>query len=172
LTVSPPPRPAPDAAPQILDLGAEPDEELLRAFYDELYLPAFPTPEHQEEIDVWIRELWDAPTASPSRRFLLVAGTDLKDPTRRRLAGGHMFEYYPKSRCGLLSYIVVDRNSRRQGLGGRLTAKGLSMLSGAARTAGTTLQVVFAECEDPVKVGQDHASKAWERLEILSHLGA
>lgn len=171
MTVTSPPRPVPGDAPQILDLGAERDDELLRAFYEELYLPAFPAPEHRESIDVWVRELWDAPETSASRRYLLIVGNDLKDPARRQLSGGHMFEYYPASRCGLLSYLVVAPDRRKQGLGHILTARGLSMLSGAARADGSPLRGVFAETVDPVKAAPDHAGEAWERLEILGRLG-
>jgi len=39
---------------------------------------------------------------------------------RTKIIGGCAFEYYPKSRCALISYLIIDEKYRSQGLSSNL----------------------------------------------------
>ena len=83
-------------------LASAVDLPLLARFYDEVYLPAFA---HQREP----REVWEAGLVAPAacRRFITLAGAGLDDAATARIDGGVTCEWYPRSRCGLLTYLVV-----------------------------------------------------------------
>jgi GNAT superfamily N-acetyltransferase len=111
-------------------LGAD-DDELLVAFYDGLYLAAFV---HQREpLDAWRRALAGG---EPYAWSVVVAGDALRDPARRRIDGGIVFERYPRSGCGLITYLVVAPHARRTGLGERLLARARASLAGAPLVVG------------------------------------
>ena len=107
------------------------DGELLAAFYEDVYLGAFA---HQREpIEAWQRALAGG---EPYAWSVIVAGDALRDPARRRIDGGIVFERYPRSGCGLVTYLVVAPHARRGGLGARLLARAREALAGAPLVLG------------------------------------
>ncbi len=124
-------------------------EPLVERFHGELYLSAFAA--QAEPIEVWKWALWS--DEAPYRMTLQLAldGADI--------VGGIAFELYPKSRCGLVTYVVVAPQARRGGLGHTLR-------SGAARTLyADGAHAVFGEVNDPrAPHSYETAEESWKRL--------
>jgi GNAT superfamily N-acetyltransferase len=122
------------------------DDELLRSFYDDVYLPAFA---HQREpIEAWQRALRGAEYAFT----IVVSGEDLHDRSRRRIDGGVVFERYPRSGGAIITYLVVAPHARGTGLGARLLTR--------ARESLTKSTIVVAEVHTP-DTDEDRARIAW-----------
>ncbi len=163
---------SPHPTPRIIDLREGRDDGIVREFYQDLYLPAFPVAEHREDLETWLGSLWAPADDAGWRRVLLIAGTELEDRARREIWGGHMLEFYPRSSCGLLAYLVVAPGRRRQGWARALVDRGMAALDAEARAGGGTVRAVFAECEDPRHKPPGEDAEAWERMGALTRLGA
>jgi GNAT superfamily N-acetyltransferase len=113
-------------------------------------------------VNVWKRRLWgeDAPIALTIR----IATTTERG--RPEIIGGIVYERYPRSGCGLVTYMVVARQARGQGLGERLQREAVAALRAAGAPA------VFGEINDPRLPGHEPAELAWKRLERNLRWGA
>src|SRR5688572_21064635 len=89
---------------RIADFRANPDPAFLRAFH-ELCREGIRPADHLESLETWEAELMGDPPQNGPRRHLLLAIAAGRGPARRRVAGGLLFETYPESRSGLLSYV-------------------------------------------------------------------
>ena len=140
------------------------DLPLLARFYDEVYLPAFA---HQREP----RAGWEARLTAPGayRLFVTLAGAELDAAATARIDGGVTCEWYPRSRCGLLTYLVVAPGARRRGLGRRLLDGARAALRDHAAASGVTPAAIFGEVADPA-VGDDPDAAA--RLARFRRWGA
>jgi GNAT superfamily N-acetyltransferase len=155
---------------EFVDLRDARNDELLQAFYAELYVPAFPIPTEQEDPTVWAPRLWGA--SDRLELHILVAGHNLAEPSRRVLAGGVAFELYRESRCGLITYLIVAPSLRRHGLGRRLVTRAVQMLDQRALRLGSQLRAIFAETNDPSLVSATCDSMdPHRRVEALRQLG-
>lgn len=106
------------------------DESLLARFHAGIYMDAFAA--RVEPLAAWQRALrGDAPY---SLRVQVALEGD-------EFAGGICFERYPRSGCGLVTYLVVAPGARRRGLGKGLLDGALAQLADA--------RAVFGETEDP-----------------------
>lgn len=147
------------------------DDELLAAFHAGPYLDAFA---HQREpLAVWQRRLRD-PDA-PYQLTVQIAGRALRDPARRVLHGGVAYEWYPRSGCGLATYLVVTSPWRGRGLGRRLLTGAVDDLRarGAGRADGGDGAPVFGEIADPSAPGPgEDAAAAAARLARFRRWGA
>jgi len=74
------------------------------------------------------------------------------------IAGGIVHEHYPRSRCGFVTYMVVDPRWRGQGLGRELQAGAVATLRAAGAPA------VFGEVNDPRVAKHEPAEVASKRL--------
>lgn len=132
-------------------------EPLLERFHGGLYLSAFAA--QAEPLEVWKWALWS--DEAPYRMTLQLAleGDDIM--------GGIAFELYPRSGCGLVTYVVVAPEARRGGLGKTLR-------SGAARTLyGDGARAVFGEVNDPrAPHSYETAEESWRRLERYQRWGS
>jgi hypothetical protein len=110
-------------------LASAVDLPLLARFYDEVYLPAFA---HQREP----RAVWDAQLTAPGayRLFVTLAGAGLDAAATARIDGGVTCEWYPRSRCGLLTYLVVAPGARRRRASGRALLTAVRRRSRCATT--------------------------------------
>ena len=125
-------------------IGAD-DDELLDAFYADVYLPAFA---HQREpIEAWRAALRGAGYAFT----IVIAGDDLRG-SGRRIDGGVVFERYPHSGGAIITYLVVAPHARGGGLGARLLARAREGLRDAT--------IVVAEVHTP-DTDDDRARIAW-----------
>ena len=86
-----------------------------------------------------------------------------------RVVAGVAYEHYPRSGCGLVTYLVVAPSARRGGLGRHLLADAIATLH--ARGA----PVVLGEVNDPRRDdGNKHepSDVAWRRLDMFARWGA
>ena len=161
---------------EIVDLRDRRDEDLLRVVHDGLYTTSFPLEEEREGLDYWVTALWDVGDDSRGTSVhALVAGTDLSEPSERRIAGLAFVELYLESECGLLSYLAVDPDFRRVGLGRDLVRRGLEALRRDAEDRGKPLRAVFAEVHDPEAATQSSREEVMdptERVSFFAKLGA
>jgi GNAT superfamily N-acetyltransferase len=132
-------------------------EPLLERFHGGLYLSAFAA--QAEPLEVWKWALWS--DEAPYRMTLQLA---LEGDS---IMGGIAFELYPRSGCGLVTYVVVAPEARRGGLGKTLR-------SGAARTLyGDGARAVFGEVNDPrAPHSYETAEESWRRLERYQRWGS
>ncbi|MDB4956865.1 MAG: hypothetical protein JWO36_4434 [Myxococcales bacterium] len=83
------------------------------------------------------------------------------------IAAGIAFERYPRSACGLVTYMVVAPEARQRGLGKRLLDDAVADLRSRGAVA------VFGEVNDPRRErGHETADIAWTRLERNQRWGA
>ncbi|HET6492039.1 MAG TPA: hypothetical protein VFG44_03610 [Burkholderiales bacterium] len=151
-----------------VDLGENWDAGLLEQAYRDVYLPAFPLRDEQEDPSIWTPRLLD-PQANP-RLSYLVATTQTGDPGRRRVLGLLVAEYYAASQCVLLSYVAVA--ARGQGLARRLFEQLRVRLAAGRASRGRPVQAVFAEIHDPsMGASGDDVLDPHVRLRIMARLG-
>jgi GNAT superfamily N-acetyltransferase len=95
--------------------------DLLERFYREVYLLEFAA--QREPLEAWRRALaGDAP-------YRLTIDVDPE------LRGGIAYELYPRSMCGLVTYMVVAPGARNQGLGRRWLDTAVATLRAAGARA-------------------------------------
>lgn len=92
---------------ELVDIDA--DDLRLAAFHAGIYMDAFAA--QQEPLAVWQRALRGELAYALTVRLAIEGGA---------IVGGIAFELYPRSRCGLMTYMVVAPAARRRGLGERL----------------------------------------------------
>jgi GNAT superfamily N-acetyltransferase len=110
----------------------------------------------------------DYPPPEP-RTHILVAVPPQREAKGGTVIAGLVFEYYRGSRCGLLTYVVVEPAWRRRGIGGRLMDRALEILTEEAAAEGHRLQAVFAEVEDPTKIpASESAMPPADRVRALA----
>jgi GNAT superfamily N-acetyltransferase len=154
-----------DAELEIITVASHDDEALLDEFHSGVYWDAFA--EQQEPVEVWKRALWGG--AAPYELTIRIAGRSLRDRERREIAGGIAFERYPRSGCGLVTYMVIAPEARRHGVGRRLQREAAMALFGRGAPA------VFGEVNDPRLAGRgvDEPIEAmWRRLQRNQAWGA
>jgi GNAT superfamily N-acetyltransferase len=150
---------------EIVTIENHDDEGLLDEFHTGIYWDDFA--EQQEPLEVWKRALWGGP--SPYELTIRIAGHALRDRARRQILGGIVFERYPRSGCGLVTYMVIAPPARRQGLGKRLQREAAHALFARGAPA------VFGEINDPRRIGEGVAEPPevmWRRLERNQAWGA
>lgn len=153
------------------DLGEHFDAELLEAAYRQVYLPAFPIRDEQEDPAVWAPRLID-PAARPRLSFL-IAGMHLDDPDRRVIHGLLIAEYYADSRCLLVSYVAVAESARRQGVARYLFDVLKSRIEAGTVAGGAPVAGVLAEVHDPARIAAaEDVIDPWARIEAMTGLGA
>ena len=80
------------------------------------------------------------------------------------IAGGIVFERYPETGCGLLTYLVVAPAARGQGVARQLVEHALAVLADAP--------AVFAEVNDPRTQTREPRVVAERRLAMFERWGA
>ena len=136
-----------------VDLSA--DDPRLLAFHRGIYWDEFA--EQHEPVESWQKALRGDDNYRLTVRVALEAET---------IVAGIAFELYPKSRCGLITYLVVAPEWRRTGLGRRLQRQAVVELVAAGALA------VLGEVNDPRTTTLEPCEVAWQRLERNQRWGA
>jgi len=156
---------------QFRRLSLEYSENLLRDFYYDIYLPAFPLFDEREDFELWSGLLRDK-TALPASEIVLAgSGFDTDSP---RVAGGQGVEYYPRSRCGLLTYLVLAPEFRGKGLSRPLVKAGLEAIDSLAGNFNhqSRPRAYFSETNDPRNPNSLNDSQdPRQRVMMLDKLG-
>jgi hypothetical protein len=153
------------------------DLAILTQFYDELMIPNFPLDEERDDLEDWLMYLdpsrmEELSDDSPTMDVLILTLTN-KDTTTTSILGGIAFEYYPLSRAGLLSYMVISTNYRRLGILGTLHpvfCHALQALHQVFTQTDTKISAILAET-NTADAGDVPPEVARKRHEILFRLG-
>jgi GNAT superfamily N-acetyltransferase len=151
----------------LIDLRLHPDLELLKQFYASLIQPSFSMfGDELEDLDVWESNL-----SSSGDKYALHVILCLEDS--KDLCGGVACEYYPKSQCGLLTYIVTNPQHRNKGVAGKLVSAAVEALEQESRSRGHAgLRALFLETNDSEKISaEEDCMDPAERQRILQRLG-
>jgi GNAT superfamily N-acetyltransferase len=127
-------------------------DPLVEAFHRGLYWDEFA--EQHEPLAAW-----QAALRSGLLRIDLAVDGD-------HLAGGICYERYPRSGCGLLTYLVVAPASRGHGLGKQLQTTAVEALYAAGAP------LVLGELNDPRVTTLEPADVAWDRVRRNQRWGA
>jgi GNAT superfamily N-acetyltransferase len=148
---------------EIRDLGTSAqDRELLRAFYTDLFVPAFVDADERESLANIQRylELKAAGWYGPNNYHIRV----LLDGDR--VVGGTIADYLAAPNVGVVEFLVTAPDRRERGLGRRLLDDVEAALDEDARLAGTPgLRAVVAEMNDPF-----HSSLARDSMDPFTRL--
>ncbi|KJE97515.1 hypothetical protein CAOG_07359 [Capsaspora owczarzaki ATCC 30864] len=156
------------------------DVALLKGLYDQLMVPSFGMFESElEACETWEELLNPATRDSVRDEYDLHAVCLLDDspevaskPAVERIAAAVMCEYYPKSNCGLMTYIAVADSMRKHGLGRVLVSETLAALHQSAQAAGKAgCAAVFLETNSDAVDAEKDVMVPAERRKVLHRLG-
>eukprot|EP00160_Parvularia_atlantis_P014350 Unigene3522_Nuclearia_a/m.10756 Unigene3522_Nuclearia_a/g.10756 ORF Unigene3522_Nuclearia_a/g.10756 Unigene3522_Nuclearia_a/m.10756 type:complete len:264 (-) Unigene3522_Nuclearia_a:63-854(-) len=152
----------------VRDLHVDYDRALLVRFYEDMMVPNFGQFEDElEPVDVWTQSMEQPETNPYTLHVILLFG-----PGSSKIAGGVACEYYPKSNCGLLTYIAVDTEWRQKSLGRVLVREVLKALHADARKAGkAACDAVFLETNSDNVAQEKDVMVPAVRRRVLHKLG-
>ncbi len=147
--------------------------ERLLAGFVAIYDRAFPVSSEREDPHAWRARLGEAPP--PSEPWMDIGLLLSAGDGGERVLGGVAFEHYARSRCGLVTYLVVDERERGRGHARRLLGHALGALRRRSAERDEALAAVFAETEWPDRLDSADVHlvrAARRRLAVLARLGA
>jgi hypothetical protein len=157
---------------ELVDLALNYSEKLLKNFYYEVYLPAFPIKDEREDFEAWQRSLI-CPAPEGPATHIIIGGYNLQT-SQPVIAGGQAVEYYVKSNAGLMTYLVIAEPFRGKGLAKIFTKAGISALNASALpwTDGQKPFAYFSETNDPNNLESfNDTQNPLQRIILLSKLG-
>ena len=130
-------------------------------FYASIYVKNF-APDERDSIDDLIYRTLEL--KSENHHDIILAYQN------NEVVGGIVFDWFKKSNCGLIEYIVVDNKYRGMRIAQRMLAKATAQMSYYSGKSG--LNAVFIEIEDPEKLEGMDAQAAldnYRRLQLWSN---
>jgi hypothetical protein len=132
----------------IVDLCAGKDDRLLKRLGEGLYAECFPKASGEaEDASQWKKRLEDRDDGPQLAISVMLDDPELDEP---EILGFVCTERYPRSACGLISYLGVRSTQRQHHAGTKLLQHGLAVLSSTAPKA------IFTEVHDPELVDGAH----------------
>lgn len=143
--------------------------KVLRKFYDEVLIVFFPTPEQLDPYDR-IRDSMDPNDETFYTSFIHVV---VAYNSKMEMIGGTLFEVFPNSESGLLSYFCVRQEYRKNKIGKVLIDKATMIMdSDILRLKGRECDAIYFETNSPLKHHHDDDTIEPEsRLRVLKNLG-
>ncbi len=142
-------------------------KELLAKAHAGIYSQVFPVEKGGMPLEGWLSRLED--THSNISYHIAIAGSGLHENDRKEpeINGVCVGVYFKDSNVATLAYIVVDRESRKYGLGCQLRKVIEREFADASRKNGCEPQGWFLDCENPreVKGNGKHGYSPAKRLE-------
>lgn len=162
-----------EESPLILqDLAENYSASMLRRFYHDVYLPAFPILDEREDLDVWQSLLTPKDRTMPETHIIIGKYGEKNGQTT--IAGGIVEEYYRRSQVGLISYLVISPEFRGRGLAQHFMQAGIKASDRASErlTPGGKPCAYLAEANDPAcPESHNDSQDPHMRLMLLSRLG-
>jgi GNAT superfamily N-acetyltransferase len=156
----------PPAPYRFVDLSPGPnDAALLSRFYQALYVDEFPDPDERESLANMLHYLEHRGSHGNDYIVTLLCEGDV-------LAGGSICDYFVRSNCGAIEFLMVKPSGRGRGLGTALARHVQRRMAEAAEARGPSLAFVMAEMNDPFEPGNvaDNLDP-FERLRFWHRLG-
>jgi GNAT superfamily N-acetyltransferase len=150
---------------ELADLSSK-DLDLLRRFYSGVFIQGFPDRDERESFQNILKTL----KLTESGRY---GGNDYRVLTlleSGKIIGGAIIDYFVRSRCGVIEFLLVDRESRGKGYSKIIMNRIEEILKESARERGEELAGMFGEAEIPFTATKE-AVDPWKRLAILGRLG-
>lgn len=158
----------------------EKDVKLFNQFYCDLFAPAFPDKDECDSIESIMDQSGRFSVMEGEEFFVILAIRGTK------IVGGVIAEYFSKSNCGMIDYIVVSKDERGKKLGTRIIDYVIDVMSKSAKSYkefNSGIDYCFFEVEDPDKVKQKMESssdemnlvrveEAYDRINFWSHMAA
>jgi len=143
--------------------------QVLEKFYYEVLVVFFPTP---EQLDPYER-IRDSMDPNDETYYTSIIHVVVAYNQKREMIGGTLFEVFPNSMCGLLSYFCVKQEYRKNKIGKILVDKATSIMdSDILRIKGKECYAVLFETNSPLKYHHDDDTIDPEvRLKVLKNLG-
>ncbi|MEI6767148.1 MAG: GNAT family N-acetyltransferase [Bacteroidota bacterium] len=147
---------------------ADSDKNTLDSFI-KLYVDGFTDPDERTNPDEWINQLSQPPENKKFETHIFVSR---EENDEKKVTGGIVLEYFPKSKSILLAYIIVDSNVRKSGLGKKLFNQ-ITELIAFLKSKEKETVAVYAEIAIPWKVDGTKSPIPPElRVEIFRGMGA
>ncbi len=149
-------------------------ESLLRKAYADVYAPIFPIKEGGEPLERWLDFL---KVHDPSNDYrIIITGQHLTSSNDNAsqapvIKGITVSNYYPQTDTGLLGYVAVNPEFRKEGLGMKLVDLQADFLRAAANTQGHDLKGWFLGCFDPARTDHSYGGYSGQKLvdKYLAH---
>lgn len=146
-------------------------ESLCRAFYDRVYREAFPVADEAEDCETWLPLFETDEDGKPWLEIIVACAGNAGEAARAHVIGGIVFEWYRASDAWLITYLAVDPNERRCGVGSALFEAAFASIARTQQTRSRERPLVLAEVENPEYVPPAALRNAYQRLQILYALG-
>jgi GNAT superfamily N-acetyltransferase len=136
---------------EIVDLRKQYDKDLLAKFYNECMIPSFGMfADELEDLSVWEGNITREEIPDRYKLHVLVIREKSAPDV---LLGGVATEFYPKSGCALLTYIVTSPAARGKGVSRPLVEEVIKVMDADAKEAGfPACKAIFLETNDETKV--------------------
>lgn len=151
-----------------IDFENTADLGLLGRFYCELYLKEFPDINERESLDNILNQAKRLKNNPAATYYCTIALRGNK------IVGGVIGDYFKKSNCGIIEFIVVDRSERGNRIGRNLLNALFDKMNEQARQNGhSEVNYCFLEVEKPMSpIGSVEREKEIHRLGFWHRIGA
>lgn len=160
--------------PRLIDLREKWNQSLFDGFVN-IYRSEFTIGDISEDPQDWVERLKSIKKieGEPVTHLLVaVKPQDQADTQTTTVTGGVVFEYYPESAVCLLTYLVVSKDHRKQGLAKSLIQKATEIAQFDAKKDGKSLALVLAETLSPLSDAKNSSpEEAFQTSVVLRHLG-
>lgn len=135
-----------------------------------LYESGFPDENEREDFEVILKRVSGDKTENEPHSIILLHS----EKNKKEVAGGLIADWYEKSKCIHLTYLIIDESQRNKGIATILINEGVaSVIEWIKKSKGIEIRNVFFESNIPWKTKQENDNfDAVERLRIFSKLGA
>ena len=137
-----------------LSMAEQTDHEMLRRFYSECLVPAFPDPDERESLENIQKYLWlkqRGELGANNYHVLVVLDGDA-------VVAGSVSAYLEKPSAGAIEYLFVNPEQRGKGLANHLLEATEHTLAADAESARRAIELIIAEIQDPFRTPRSGAA--------------